>query len=157
MHGGLVPGVSSADGRTVEIMRVTEATLAQAWPTAYGLLESLDEQVPALLLRQDVPELVLGEQVQLWLINDVQEFFFAVLSELRQYPRGRMLNIFWASGSRMRQALPLLSYIEAWAEMQGATFMQVQGRPGWSRMLAVEGYKSRLLVLQKPIEKKRMN
>ena len=151
------PGVFSADGRRVDLLKVTAATLAEVWPTAYGLLEPMDHQTCCLVQRLDVPELVLLDRMQLWLLNDAQEFFFAVLTELRAYPRGLMLNTFWASGHNMRNAVPLLPYIEHWAMGQGATMAQVQGRVGWMRVLEKEGYSPAFMALRKPLSRGSLN
>lgn len=46
----------------------------------------------------------------------------------------------WLAGGEMAGIMDLRPGIEAWGRAQGCETVTLEGRPGWARMLAAQGY-----------------
>lgn len=141
----------------VELLLVTPEELRDYWPIAYVLLEKFDTHMGHLLTRDEVPQMLAAGAMQLWLIGNREGFFFVVLTQVGHYPRGSMMSLFWAEGSRMRDAIPLLAGIEEVAKQHDIAYMRITGRPGWKRMLRSQGYTVWGEALGKVLNEERMN
>lgn len=68
---------------------------------------------------------------QAWSDDDLK----AVLITALQEDHERFCLLLALSGENMRDWLPLLSYIEQWASLEGAKSIRIYGRKGWSRVV----------------------
>lgn len=53
--------------------------------------------------------------------------------------RGLCLHV-WLAGGDLAEILEMKPGIEAWAHAQGCTYVTIDGRPGWVRVLRRHGY-----------------
>lgn len=63
----------------------------------------------------------------------------AVVTEIVDYPRGRMLN-FWLLGGDLKALMRMRPAIEAWGRARGCRWADGTGRPAWARVLKGHGY-----------------
>ena len=75
----------------------------------------------------------------------------AAVTELVDYPRARVLNVWLAGGDLQELLTVILPTIEDWAKTCGAQSVTVTGRRGWVRVLRDSGYGSELSLLSKAI------
>lgn len=80
----------------------------------------------------DVRQMVADGRLQLWPASDT-----AVLTEVVQFPRKRILNYFLAGGN-LDAISSLQPGILAWAKSHGCSQATFTGRPGWCRVLTRE-------------------
>lgn len=140
----MAPGLFSANGREVELLRVSPQILQGNWTSGLEeLLAPMNDVEPLLISTQDLPPLVLSGRIQLWVANDKIGFFCAALTEVVQYPRAIVCRIFWLGGQKAEDCLFLAEALEVWAKKQDARFIEVLGRQGWERVADKIGYKKR--------------
>jgi len=59
----------------------------------------------------------------------------ACVTEIVSYPREKRCGIVFCAGQDRKNWLHQLAGIETWAKAQGCTAFELQGRPGWERVL----------------------
>lgn len=72
----------------------------------------------------------------------------AVVTQIHSYPLGRVLRV-WLAGGRWDEIVRYLPSADAYARAQDCVAVEVEGRPGWERLL--EGYEKRRVVLVKEL------
>lgn len=87
---------------------------------------------------------------------DVMQFWpgpnSAIITEIQEYPRKRILHFFLAGGN-LAELERMLPVIEAWGRENGCTAATLAGRLGWQRTFLVnEGWKTKLVVMSKDLE-----
>lgn len=84
-----------------------------------------------LFTLDDVWQAVQNGQAQFWpAANSV------VITEIKVYPRGKVLNV-WLAGGRLEEIMVLTGYIKKFAKEQGCARITMQGRRGWARILGM--------------------
>lgn len=96
---------------------------------------------------EDVLEMVRNKQLQFW-----PGTASVILTEIQEYPRQRVLNVFLAGGN-LAEIEAMAPGIEAWArEVEGCTSMLFTGREGWERtFLTRTGWTPVARVFRKPL------
>lgn len=98
-------------------------------------------------------ECILGSR-QLWLVLDGEAFVSFCLTQVRTIDAtGRkVVTLTSHAGDAGLDCVPdMCREIEAWAKDQGADFTAAEGRRGWGRALAREGYREYAVVWRKPV------
>lgn len=77
--------------------------------------------------------------MQLWLATRDDEVLAAVVSEITNYPRKRVVGVPFIGGKEMGAWFPLmLETIEAWSKEMGCVGMQGGARRGWAKLAKME-------------------
>jgi hypothetical protein len=90
--------------------------------------------------------------MQLHLSHDGDRFHLAGVTELTAYPQALACRIVLISGEDMKPALPLIEAINDWGKEQGATYLEVIGRPGWEKLMKPYGFIKHSVCLFRRIE-----
>jgi hypothetical protein len=72
----------------------------------------------------------------------------AAVTQIHTYPAGKVLRV-WLAGGRWGELEQYLTTADAYAREQGCYAVEVEGRPGWERLL--HGYAKRRVVLVKEL------
>lgn len=100
-------------------------------------------------------ECILGER-QLWLILDEDGAFVSIcLTHIKTVDATgtKIVTLTSHAGAEGLSCVPdMCSVIEAWAKEQGAHYTAAEGRRGWTRELAKQGYREYAVVFRKPVE-----
>jgi len=94
---------------------------------------------------EDIAEGVHSTRMQLW-ANERG----AAITEILEYPRKRVLNVFLAGGD-MDQILEMLDSAKAWGAQQGCDAIMMSGRKGWLRVLNKHGWEERFSTMASEI------
>lgn len=79
------------------------------------------------------------EAMQLWLATRGDEVLAAVVSEITDYPRKRIVGVPFIGGKELDAWFPkMLETIEAWSKEMGCVGMQGGARRGWARLAKME-------------------
>lgn len=92
---------------------------------------------------QDVAEMVLSGEAQLWVEGDG-----LMITEVEEYPNGPVLRC-WLAAGEMDDVLALLPRIYGYGRYRGCEEVVMTGRKGWKRVLADEGWEDTNLVNMK--------
>ena len=94
----------------------------------------------------DIVAMIETGRVQLWPAPDG-----CIVSEVVEYPRKRVLNVFLGGGS-LEQLADMHGDVIAWAKVQGCTAATIQGRKGWERAFKPYGWQHTHTTLTKDFE-----
>lgn len=134
-----------------QLLFVTPAILDVVWLTAQKLLGQAKGFWGKYLSFEYAYELLKQGNMQLWLVNDNEGFFLAVLTEFRAYDKAPTCNFVCIGGAGMFEAFEHLETIEHWAKKCGAQETIVIGRNEWKSALRKVGYKPICVGLSKSL------
>lgn len=63
----------------------------------------------------------------------------AMVTSLQDGPEGRFLHV-WLAGGDLGGVMALKPGVEAWGRAMGCKFVNINGRPGWARLLRDDGF-----------------
>lgn len=72
----------------------------------------------------------------------------AAVTQLHDYPAGRVCRV-WLAGGDLDELRDGLEVLDRYAREQRCTRIEIEGRPGWERVL--DGYEKRRVILTKDI------
>lgn len=72
----------------------------------------------------------------------------AVVTQIHAHPNGRVLRI-WLAGGDLEELMHFLPAADEYAREQGCDWVEIEGRPGWEKVLA--GYEKRRVILVKEL------
>jgi hypothetical protein len=82
----------------------------------------------------DLLQLAMRGQVGIWICEVGGDVAAAVATEIKQYPRRRILEIMFTGGGNMQSWLPMLvETLDEHARQAGCSHIATAGRPGWTR------------------------
>ena len=134
-----------------QLLLVSPALLPQVWPQVKPLFLQNERVWGEYYTIEAFPISFQQGTLQLWTINDEDEFFLAIVTELLIFPKMKVLNILLSVGDELKNSLVFLDCIEMWARKQGALKSNVVGREGFLRVLKPYGYRKRAVALSKDI------
>jgi hypothetical protein len=92
---------------------------------------------------------VLAGAALLWLAWDGERIQAAAVTELHETEWRKVCVIVACSGAAMRDWLPLLDGIEAYARAARCAGVRIMGRKGWARVLP--SYNAKRIILEKDL------
>lgn len=97
-------------------------------------------------LFEDIVAGIIEGKFQLWPASKS-----CLVTEISQYPRKRVLNIFLGGGD-LDEIKSMQPDVIAWAKAQGCEDLTMTGRLGWTKALKGIGWESRLVTMSKRID-----
>jgi hypothetical protein len=122
--------------------------------TAY--FRKLVDHFPEDLTVQSIGMECIAGARQLWLVFDDEEMVAVCMTQIRTIDATgtKIVTLSSHAGDAGLDCVPdMCRTIEAWAAEQGANFTAAEGRRGWGRELAKQGYREYAVVWRKPIER----
>jgi hypothetical protein len=111
-----------------------------------GYIEAALEYAGGTHTFEDVQEAVTAGRLQFW-----PGPHSAVITEIVDYPRQRVINFFLAGGN-LAELEAMQPALLDWGRAQGCTSATFTGRKGWERtFLTRDGWKSKLVVFEKAL------
>lgn len=120
-------------------------TLADVFDANAHYLQPAVDRNSGTMLLEDYKAGVLAEKLQLWAGEG-----FAAVTEVINYPQRRTVVVLLAGGD-LDAILGEGSELEQFAEIVGATAIEIVGRKGWARVLRDRGYAERAVYLIKEL------
>lgn len=120
-------------------------------------MKQLAEKFPAdVNVKQLMHEFVVGDR-QLWLILDEEGEFVSFCATAERTVDGIGTKIVTLTSHAGAEGLDcceeMCRVIEAWAKERGADYTAAEGRRGWGRELAKQGYREYAVIWRKPVER----
>jgi len=134
-----------------QLLLVSPELLPQVWPQVEPLFLQHEDIWGEYYTIESFPFLFQRGILQLWTVNDEEEFFLAWVTSLRTFPKTKVLEILLIVGDRMKDNLAFLDCTEMWARKQGVMTSNIVGREGFLRVLKPYGYRKRAVALSKDI------
>lgn len=124
---------SGAPSQAVEIRLPPVEEIARDWPVIEALLRK-STVITGCYEPIDLLRMAMAGQVGIWTCVVGGEIQAAVATEVKQYPRKRILEILFVGGSNMKAWLPaLVEEMDRHATAMGCSHCATLGRKGWAR------------------------
>jgi hypothetical protein len=120
----------------------------EIWP---AVRDMIDEGYAACgeLPPPNLPEWLGDRKGQLWLSVEGGAIMAALTTSLEPMRNGLALRMVCCGGSRLDLWKDCHRQIEEFARAEGCDRIRSEGRPGWSRVLKIGGYKVARVMLEK--------
>jgi hypothetical protein len=136
--------------RSLLLIGIPSADIDAVWPLVEPLIVDACRRGRGKEEPADIRDALKERDLQLWLAWDGTIAALAV-TQIVRHPRKTCCRIRICTG-RDRQAWQHhIAIIEAWARTQGCAAMELIVRPGWSRVLAKQGYATTHLFCEKEL------
>ena len=129
------------------VTRVPSEDVKFIWSQIKPLLEkALDETYTI----DDIYKGLIEDRMQLFISWNDEKVESAVVTEIAQYPKSKVLRYFLAGGTNLDSWLEKIQIvIEKFAKKENCTHLEVAGRKGWVRKL--KGFRVKAYLLNKEI------
>lgn len=133
---------------TAELICVPRPHVAAIWPLVADRLHAAVKRTD-LAHTKDIEADVLQGNASLWLALIGEKIEAVATTLLVRTDRNMVCVISACGGANMKNWLPLLAKIEAWAKAEGAAKVRIFGRKGWAGVL--DGYSVENVVLERKL------
>ncbi|MBC9876325.1 hypothetical protein G8O24_03060 [Bradyrhizobium sp. INPA01-394B] len=133
-------------GRDSRLVSIDPEHVRSIWPFAAPLLRRAISRT-GLSAFAIIERDVLDGLSLLWIVWNGHSIAAAAATSLQRTDAGKVCVITACAGSDMRQWLPLISGIEAYAQAEGCRCVRIFGRRGWARIL--DGYEQTYAIIDK--------
>lgn len=83
----------------------------------------------------DLLQMALMGRAGIWIAERDGEILVAIVTEVKQYPRRRVLEVMFGGGSDMGEWIkPMVAALDEHAKAAGCAQVATAGRPGWARV-----------------------
>lgn len=134
-----------------QLVGVSHAVVPTLWPNVAPVLQRACDRSDGRYAVDDVRAALLRRDMQLWIaVGGGTDTIEAIcITEIVAYPQEKRCGVVFCAGRDVPRWLHHLDAIEAWAQMQGCAALELQGRPGWERLL--DGWDKTHVLLRKRI------
>lgn len=142
--------IASAVQDPAVLSAVPADRVASIWPQAEPELRRACNRSDGRYAVEDVLASLLTRDMQLWLsvdVGDSDRIEAVCVTEIVRYPQERRCGLVFCAGHRPARWLHHLDEIGGWARAQGCAALELQGRPGWERLL--RGWEKTHVLLRK--------
>lgn len=120
---------------TVDILPVSPQHVRNVWPLAEKYVTDALAFGAGCFEASDICDLCEKGSMQLWLGTKGDDVLAAVVTEITDYPRKRVVSVPFIGGRSMRSWFRKMLYeIEAWSKEMGCVAMQGGARRGWGKL-----------------------
>lgn len=121
-------------------------TAATEWARCRPWITAALKSTPQLETIDDIELKIADGQYQFWAGKNA-----AAVTEVREYPEARVINLLHAGGDMGSLVNELLPVLYKFGADVGCTRLMILGRKGWERVLKTEGYEHAATVLTKSL------
>ena len=120
----------------MQVVSIPTDLVDMAWPRVESLLDAACRWSRDPLVASDLRDRCKAGQGRLLLaVRDDASIAAAGVVHVGTIAGETVCEILACAGERLRDWLPGLAEVEAWARWRGASRLSFAGRPGWARML----------------------
>lgn len=103
---------------------------------------------------EDIKQGLLTKPQHLWVAFEGPKMYGAVVTSFTYYPRMISLDMIFTGGKELKKWKdPMLELLQKFAKEHGCKIIESYGRPGWEKIFKNDGYKSRFVFYELPVEK----
>lgn len=141
----------------IRVSMVPKDLLHTCWGQIEGYLAKAAEYTYGRYTVDDIKDCITDYDHDLWVAYRVTEsgpiFYGAVVTEIAQYPRKKMLAMHFIGGiDGYRWKSPMLGTLRLWAKDNNCDGIESIGRLGWAKIFKDDGYTQLGAMYELPIE-----
>lgn len=123
----------------IEILACPPQNVRRVFPLVEKYIADALVFTRGAFLPEDICNACEKGSMQLWLATEDDEVLAALVSEITDYPRMRIIGVPFIGGKKLRHWFrPALHTIEAWSKEMGCVGMQGGARRGWAKLAKME-------------------
>lgn len=100
---------------------------------------------------EDILHSLKSGEMQLWVVSTNSIIYCALITEVKQFPHQKHLNILFLGGDEMPEWIHLIDDIVNRAKINDCDAVKIYGRKGWEKVLAKYGFKHSHCVLKRDL------
>jgi hypothetical protein len=131
---------------------VPNGHVAQLIPALWPYLSKSEEWTHGRATVDDILRFILTGQMQLWVGHEDNEIYGHVITEVKAYPRCKMLVIQYCAGEANHMQYvedQMYDLLDRFAKDAGCAGIEFVGRPGWRKSAGSHGYTVQSVTYQK--------
>ena len=131
---------------------VPNGHVAQLIPALWPYLAKSEEWTHGRATVDDILRFILTGQMQLWIGHEGNEIYGHVITEVKAYPRCKMLVIQYCAGEANHMQYvedQMYDLLDRFAKDAGCSGIEFVGRPGWRKSAGSHGYTVQSVTYQK--------
>jgi len=137
----------------MQVSRVYTKDIESMWPFIEGYMKKAAKYTYGRFEAEDIKEGLLKQPQQLWIAFDDTKIYGAVVTEVTEYPRMKVLTVHFLAGVEFETWKdPMLRLVQQFGKDNGCKLIDSYGRPGWERVWANYGYTKRFIFYELPLE-----
>jgi hypothetical protein len=138
----------------MEISIVPVEHIDSVWPSVEQYLKGAADYTYGRFTVGDIKNRLYTAPQQLWIAYDEETVYGVVVTELTQYPQMRTLVMHFTGGTELpKWKNEMLQILQRFAKDQGCSVIESYGRIGWEKVFKNDGFKSRFMFYELPVEK----
>lgn len=136
----------------MEVSLVPKEFVEGCWSQVEGYLEGAAKYTYGRYNVQDIKDCITDYDHQLWIAFENDKIYGAVVTEIANYPRCRILAMQFTGGVELKKwKKPMLEILQRWAKDNGCEKIESPGRPGWARVFRDDGYEAKFITYELPV------
>jgi hypothetical protein len=137
----------------MQVSIVDTKDIESMWPFIEGYMKRAAKYTYGRFEAEDIKEGLLTKPQQLWIAFDDTKIYGAVVTEVTEYPRMKVLTVHFLAGVEFETWKdPMLKLVQQFGKDNGCKLIDSYGRPGWERVWANYGYTKRFIFYELPLE-----
>lgn len=131
---------------------VPNGHVAQLVPALWPYLATSEEWTGGRATVDDILRFILTGQMQLWIGHEESEIYGHVITEVKTYPRCKMLVVQYCAGEPNHMQYvedEMYDLLDRFAKDAGCSGIEFVGRPGWRKSAGAHGYTMQSVTYQK--------
>ncbi len=103
---------------------------------------------------EDIKRCLTTDRIQqLWIAYEDEKVYGAVITEIMEYPRMRVLVMHFTGGVELpKWKADMLALLQRFARDNGCKTIESIGRAGWKKVFKNDGFKSNTMFYELPVE-----
>jgi hypothetical protein len=138
----------------MNVSLVTIDQIENIWPLIEKYLDGAAKYTHGRFKVEDIRNRLYTAPQQLWIAYEDLKVYGAVVTEITQYPQMTSLVMHFTGGEDLpKWKDDMLHLLQRFAKDQGCAVIESYGRPGWEKVFKNDGFKSRFMFYELPVEK----
>lgn len=101
--------------------------------------------------KSDLITSIKNYEMQLWVVHDDDKIVSITITQVINYPRKRVLSVLISAGEELKYWINCRDILYAFARHQLCHAVEINGRPGWERILKGDEYQKVHVCLHKEL------
>jgi hypothetical protein len=139
----------------MKISAILQDDVDQVWSLIYGYMEGAAKYTHGRYTVDDIKSsFIKNHNQQLWIAYD-DKIYGAVITEIIQYPQMKALIMHFTGGIELpKWKDEMLSVLRSFAKDVNCQTIESFGRTGWKKVFSKDGFKSKFMFYELPVEEK---
>ncbi len=139
----------------MQVSLVPVEYIENVWPSIEAYLDGAATYTYGRFTVADIKNGIMTTPQQLWIAFDGDDVYGAVVTEVCVYPQMSTLIMHFTGGKQLpKWKTEMLELLQRFAKDNGCTTIESYGRRGWEKVFKNDGFKSRFMFYELPVEGK---